>query len=144
MTVRAHGGSDRQAARTDAELRDAAFDAMERAYAPYSRFRVGAALVAATGEVVTGCNVENAAYPSSICAERGAVMSAVAQGIRAFDRLVIATEADEPASPCGQCRQVLVEFAPALPILSVTRGGREARWSLAELLPNPFTPASLR
>jgi cytidine deaminase len=105
---------------------------------------VGAALVGATGEVVTGCNVENAAYPSSICAERGAVMTAVARGIQTFDRLVIATEADEPASPCGQCRQVLVEFAPTLPILSVTRGGREARWSLAELLPNPFTPASLR
>jgi cytidine deaminase len=142
--MHARPGSDSHAAHADAELRDAAFAAMERAYAPYSRFRVGAALVGATGEVVTGCNVENAAYPSSICAERGAVMTAVARGIQTFDRLVIATEADEPASPCGQCRQVLVEFAPTLPILSVTRGGREARWTLAELLPNPFTPASLR
>ena len=144
MTMHARSGSDSHAARTDDELRDAAFDAMERAYAPYSRFRVGAALVAATGEVVTGCNVENAAYPSSICAERGALMTAVARGIQAFDRLVIASEGDDPAAPCGQCRQMLVEFAPTLPILSVTRGGREARWSLAELLPNPFTPASLR
>lgn len=144
MTPAAEGGSDSRADQSDEALRAAAFAAMERAYAPYSRFRVGAALVGAGGEVVTGCNVENAAYPSGICAERGAVMSAVARGIRTFDRLVIATEADEPASPCGQCRQVLVEFAPALPIVSVTRGGREAHWTLAELLPNPFTPASLR
>ena len=143
MTIGAQGGSDSLTAGPDAELRAAALDAMERAYAPYSRFRVGAALVG-SGEVVTGCNVENAAYPSSICAERGAVMTAVARGIRVFDRLVIATESEEPASPCGQCRQVLAEFAPALPILSVTRGGREARWTLDELLPNPFTPASLR
>jgi cytidine deaminase len=142
--MQASSGSGSQARPTDADLLAAAFGAMERAYAPYSRFRVGAALVGTTGEVVIGCNVENAAYPSGICAERGAVMTAVARGIREFDRLVIATEADEPASPCGQCRQVLVEFAPTLPILSVTRAGREARWSLAELLPNPFTPASLR
>jgi cytidine deaminase len=125
------------------ELRTVALEAMRRAYAPYSRFRVGAALLTRDGVVVPGCNVENAAYPASICAERGAVLGAVAQGHREFVGIVIATEADEPTPPCGQCRQVLVEFDPALPIVSVARGGRERAWSLADLLPSPFTPSSL-
>jgi cytidine deaminase len=93
--------------------------------------------------VTQGCNVENAAYPSSICAERGAVMAAVARGVRQFELLVLATESDDPTPPCGQCRQVLVEFAPSLPIVSVTASGREQRWSLADLLPSPFIPTSL-
>jgi len=124
-------------------LRRAAFDAMERAYAPYSNFRVGCALRGTDGSVHAGCNVENAAYPASICAERGAVLAAVARGTRDFDLLVLATEASEPTPPCGQCRQVLVEFAPALPVVSFTRAGRVGRWTLAELMPHPFTPALL-
>jgi len=145
VTAIAHDGSasERDGGAELAELRAAAFAVMERAYAPYSRFRVGAVLRATTGELAAGCNVENAAYPASICAERGAIMAALAAGLRSFDLLVLATEADKPTPPCGQCRQVLVEFAPALPIVSVTRSGREARWTLAELLPHPFTPASL-
>ena len=129
-------------AATDA-LHEVALEAMERAYAPYSRFRVGAALRGADGSVHPGCNVENAAYPASICAERGALLGAVARGVRAFDVLVLATEADDPTPPCGQCRQVLVEFAPDLAIVSRTRGGAERRWRLSELLPHPFTPSSL-
>lgn len=124
-------------------LRRVAFDAMERAYAPYSNFRVGCALRGTDGSVHPGCNVENAAYPASICAERGAVLAAVARGTRDFDLLVLATEASEPTPPCGQCRQVLVEFAPALPVVSFTRAGRVAHWTLAELMPHPFTPALL-
>jgi cytidine deaminase len=124
-------------------LRRAAFDAMEHAYAPYSHFRVGAALLGADGEIYAGCNVENSAYPSGICAERGAVAFAVSRGIRTFERLVIATEAEDPAPPCGQCRQVLVEFAPTLDVLSITRHGVSQRWNMAELLPRPFVPASL-
>jgi cytidine deaminase len=125
------------------ELVRLAREAMSRAYAPYSGFRVGAVLLGEDGSVTLGCNVENAAYPSSICAERGAVMAAVAKGVQRFERLVLATESDDPTSPCGQCRQVLVEFAPALPIVSVTASGREQRWSMAELLPSPFIPTSL-
>jgi cytidine deaminase len=124
-------------------LRAVAFAALDRAYAPYSGFRVGCALAGADGTTHPGCNVENAAYPAGICAERGAVLGAVARGTRAFELLVVVTEAEEPTPPCGQCRQVLVEFAPALPVVSYTRGGKVARWTLAELLPHPFTPVSL-
>lgn len=124
-------------------LTERALGAMDRAYAPYSGFRVGAALLASDGSVTEGCNIENAAYPVAICAERAAVAAAVSRGVRSFRAIVIATEGEQPASPCGMCRQVLVEFAPELVVLSVTRGGAEVRWSLAELLPHAFTPTSL-
>jgi cytidine deaminase len=124
-------------------LTERAMGAMERAYAPYSGFRVGAALLAADGSVTEGSNVENAAYPAGICAERAAVAAAVTRGVRSFRAIVIATEADAPAPPCGMCRQVLMEFAPELELLSVTRGGAGARWTMAELLPHAFTPTSL-
>ena len=134
MSAAAHGAD---------ELFAVAGEAMERAYAPYSGFRVGAALRGTDGSVHPGCNVENAAYPASICAERGALLGAVARGVRSFDALVLVTDADEPTPPCGQCRQALVEFAPDLAIASRARGGAERRWRLSELLPFPFTPASL-
>ncbi len=124
-------------------LRDAAREAMARAYAPYSGFRVGAALLTEDGAIVQGCNVENAAYPAAICAERGALMAAVVGGQRRFALLVIATEADVPTPPCGHCRQMLVEFAPDLPVVSVLGDGREALWTLRELLPSPFLPSFL-
>ena len=124
-------------------LRERALGAMARAYAPYSRFRVGAALLAADGSITEGCNVENASFPAGICAERGAIAAAVARGIRDFDSITIATEADEPTPPCGICRQVLEEFAPRLLVISVTADGRDARWTLDELLPRAFSPKSL-
>jgi cytidine deaminase len=124
-------------------LREHALGAMARAYAPYSHFRVGAALLGSDGSVTEGCNVENASYPAGICAERGAVAAAVARGVQSFEALAIATEAEEPTPPCGICRQVLEEFAPALLVVSMTRGGREARWTLDELLPAAFTPQSM-
>ena len=125
------------------ELRALASVEMTRAYAPYSSFRVGAALLAEDGTVTTGCNVENAAYPSGICAERAAVTAAVLRGVRRFAGLVIATEADAPTPPCGMCRQVLVEFAPGLEVVSFTSSGASAQWNLRDLLPHPFTPRSL-
>ncbi len=128
-----------------AELEEAARSVMDRAYAPYSDFRVGAAVRGDDGSVAVGCNVENASFPAGICAERSAVAHAVAHGVRRFTHLVIATEADSPTPPCGMCRQVFVEFgAPGdLEILSVTRTGARARWRLGDLAPSPFTADSL-
>ena len=119
-------------------LREAALRALVNAYAPYSNFRVGAALKTRGGEVVTGCNMENSAYGLAICAETLAVASAVSQGLTDFDEIAIATDDGEPTPPCGACRQVLNEFAPNIRISSYTRDGKEAVWTLDELLPHAF------
>ncbi len=129
--------------RTTTVLRERAFAAMERAYAPYSRFRVGAALLGTDGSIAEGCNVENASYPVGMCAERTAVAAAVARGVRTFSTIVIATEADEPTPPCGMCRQFLEEFSPHMAVYTFTRDGKHAHWTLDELLPRAFTPRSL-
>lgn len=125
-------------ANNEASLREAALRALDNAYAPYSNFRVGAALRARSGEVVTGCNMENSAYGLAVCAETLAVASAVSQGLTEFEEIAIATEGREPTPPCGACRQVLNEFAPKIRISSYTREGREAVWTLDELLPHAF------
>lgn len=121
-----------------ASLREAALRALDNAYAPYSNFRVGAALLTRSGEVVTGCNMENSAYGLAICAETLAVASAVSQGLTEFEEIAIATEDSEPTPPCGACRQVLNEFAPNIRVSSYTREGKEAAWTLDELLPHAF------
>jgi cytidine deaminase len=123
-------------------LRAAAFAAKANAYAPYSHFRVGAAVLTDQGTVVSGCNVENASYPLGLCAEQAAVTAAVAQGSRRFVKLAIATDASDPTPPCGACRQFLAEFGD-LPITSYTSGGRSAQWALSELIPHPFSSAAL-
>lgn len=125
-------------AKNEASLREAALRALDNAYAPYSNFRVGAALRTRSGEVVTACNMENSAYGLAICAETLAVASAVSQGLTEFEEIAIATEDSEPTPPCGACRQVLNEFAPKIRISSYTREGREAVWTLDELLPHAF------
>jgi cytidine deaminase len=124
-------------------LHERANAARDRAYAPYSNFHVGAALLGTDGSISDACNVENAAFPAGTCAERAALACAVARGVRTFRTLVIATSADQPTPPCGMCRQALIEFSPDLEVVSITRNGREARWRLSELLPQAFTPASL-
>jgi cytidine deaminase len=125
------------------ELIARARDVMERAYAPYSGFRVGAALLGEDGSVHTGCNVENASYGLTVCAERAAVSSAVAQGVRRFRAVAIAASGSSAVPPCGACRQVLAEFSPRMTIVSVG-GGERSQWTLDELLPQPFEPGSVR
>lgn len=125
-------------------LRDTAFAAMENAYAPYSRFRVGAAVKTTTGEIIAGCNVENAAYGEALCAERVAIAAAVARGLREFEEIAIASESDEPAAPCGSCRQTMSEFAPDLKVTSYASNGKQVTWRLSELLPEAFASNHLR
>lgn len=126
-----------------ARLRAVADAARAHAWCPYSQFPVGAALESDDGRVFVGCNVENASYPAGTCAERVALGAAVAAGARRFVRVVITSAAVAPTPPCGICRQALVEFAPALEVFAIAPDGRTSRWSLADLLPAPFTPASL-
>jgi cytidine deaminase len=120
-------------------LIDSALAARNRAYAPYSKFHVGAALMAEDGEIFVGCNVENASYGMTICAERVAVFTAVAAGQRRFRAIAIATSGGH--LPCGACRQVLAEFVPDMTVLLVdtNRPSTFLDSSLAELLPSRFT-----
>jgi cytidine deaminase len=122
----------------------AARDAREAAYAPYSGFLVGAAALADDGRVFPGVNVENASYPQSICAERTAVVSAVAQGARRLAAVAVVASNDEPTWPCGGCRQVLHEFGPDMVVISEGLAGRREERLLPQLLPDSFGPDDLR
>ena len=117
----------------------AAKGARELAYAPYSKFQVGAALVAADGRIFTGCNVENISFGLTICAERVALGRAIAEGVRQFSAVAIIADTDKPVSPCGACRQVLAEFAPNLRVILATLAGQTEEWSLDQLLPRAST-----
>jgi cytidine deaminase len=128
---------------TDQELVELAFSMLDRSYCPYSHFPVGAALECEDGTVYTGCNVENAAYGSSLCAERTALVKAVSEGKRAFRRLAIAGNSEDCCWPCGACRQMLSEFAPNLTILAARRDHSYETAHLSELLPHAFGPKQL-
>ena len=124
-------------------LVEAAREVRGRAYAPYSNYTVGAALLDEQGRVWTGCNVENASYGLCICAERSAVVAAVSAGARSFVALALVTGSSPPATPCGACRQVLREFAVRLPILCANESGEELWTDIEELLPHGFGPGDL-
>ena len=123
---------------THEELKAAAVAMLDRAYVPYSHFPVGAALECSDGTVFTGCNIENASYTPTICAERTAVSKAVSEGHRDFVRIVIAGRSEDFCVPCGVCRQVLREFAPELEIICLNVAGEERVFTLPELLPHIF------
>ena len=128
---------------TEQALVALALEARQNSYSPYSHFRVGAALECGDGTVYTGCNVENAAYGSCICAERTALVKAVSEGKRQFTRIAIAGDGADYCWPCGSCRQMLAEFGTQLTVLAADREGNYARHTLEELLPHSFGPASL-
>ncbi|MEW5921699.1 MAG: cytidine deaminase [Bacillota bacterium] len=121
------------------ELVTLAREALPRAYAPYSGYRVAAALLTEKGEVFTGVNVENSSLGLTVCAERAAVAAAVTAGHRQFSRLAVVAEGDAPPLPCGACRQVLSEFAPDLQIFVASRDEEMQKFTLQELLPHSFS-----
>ena len=130
---------------SDAELIAAAISAMSHAYAPYSSFYVGAAIRDENGQIHSGANVENAAYPQGACAEVGAISAMIMAGGRKIDAIAVAGKGDVLCTPCGGCRQRIREFAEAAtPIIIADETGERARFTLAEILPHSFGPDNLR
>jgi len=122
----------------------AAKESYQRAYAPYSKFHVGAAALTASDNIVKGCNVENASYGLTVCAERNCISHAVINGEQEFKVIIIYTEQDKLTPPCGACRQVIAEFfAQSAPVIAVNHKNQQQVWTVAELLPDAFTPKDL-
>jgi len=125
-------------------LKEAAVAAYHKAYAPYSKFHVGAAALTKQGNIVQGCNVENASYGLTVCAERNCISHAVINGEQSFQMIVIYTEQDKLTPPCGACRQVIAEFfEQSAPVIAVNHNNDQQVWSVEQLLPNAFTPKDL-
>ena len=124
-------------------LIETAIKARLKAYAPYSQYRVGAALLGKSGRIYSGCNVENASLGATICAERTAVVKAVSEGETSFQALVVATDGQEPGAPCGICRQFLAEFGLDLILILVNLNGKKVETTLAQYLPGAFGPKNL-
>ncbi len=125
-------------------LLEAATAVRENAYAPYSRFKVGAALRTASGAVHAGCNVENVAFPEGTCAEAGAIAAMVAAGETRIAEILVIADSPEPVPPCGGCRQKIAEFAgPEVPVTLCTTDGQSLRTSVADLLPGSFRAAHM-
>jgi cytidine deaminase len=125
------------------QLCDAALAAREHAHAPFSSFRVGAAIEDASGRIHTGCNIENATYGLTLCAERVAVFKAISEGVREFRRIAVAADADSLTPPCGACRQILWEFCGDIEVILTNPQGAQESLRLAELLPRPFDASFL-
>lgn len=118
--------------------------AYDNAYAPYSEFHVGASALTTSGTIVSGCNVENASYGLTVCAERNCIAQAVVKGEHAFSTIMIYTEQEKLTPPCGACRQVIVEFfEESAQVIAVNHLGHEKEWKISELLPDAFTPRDL-
>ena len=124
-------------------LLNAALAVRERAYAPFSKFRVGAAILDSAGRIHTGCNVENATYGLTICAERVAVFKAISEGAREFQRIAIAADADRLTPPCGACRQILWEFCGNIEMILMNSHGVQETLYLKDLFPRPFDASFL-
>ena len=118
-------------------------DAREQAHAPYSKFKVGAALLTSTGEIITGCNIENASYGLTLCAERVAVFKAVSEGFRAFDAIAVVADSPRPTAPCGSCRQILWEFCGDIWVHLARPGRKTTSHRMSELLPLAFDGRNL-
>ena len=125
-------------------LLDAARAARQHAHAPFSHFQVGAALLTADGRVITGCNVENATYGLTICAERVAMFKAISEGHRRFTQVAVVADTEEPTPPCGACRQILWEFGGDLEVILANLRTEKGRHRLSDLLPLPFDARLLR
>lgn len=126
------------------DLIAAARKARKNAHAPFSRFTVGAALEAEDGTVITGCNVENATYGLTMCAERVAMFKAISEGHRRFTRVAVVADTDAPTPPCGSCRQILWEFGGDLEVIMANTRRETGRWRLKDLLPLPFDARLLK
>lgn len=125
---------------SDKSLTKIANDMLEMAYVPYSKFPVGAALLTKDGKIFSGCNIENASYSLTNCAERTAIFKAVSEGIRDFEKLIVTANTTGPVSPCGACRQVIAEFCePGMPVILTNITGDVFETTVAELLPGAFT-----
>lgn len=129
---------------TDEMLILQAKDAMKNAYAPYSRFKVGAAVVTKGGEVFKGCNIENASYGATNCAERTAIFKAISEGYREFEKIAIVASSGDYASPCGICRQVLAEFMPEGEVILCSEETGVVTYTVRELLPMGFRKEDIR
>ena len=126
-----------------AALVSLATDAREKAHAPFSKFKVGAALLASSGEIVTGCNIENASYGLTLCAERVAVFKAVSEGFRDFEAIAVVADSQRPTAPCGPCRQILWEFCGDIWVHMEDLKGRSRTMKMSEILPHPFDARNL-
>lgn len=120
-----------------------ALEAQKNAYAPYSKYKVGSAILTTDGTIFTGCNIENASYPCGLCAERTAISKAVSSGFKEFSDIAIAGSSDNFCTPCGICRQMLYEFSPQINVICCKNNGEHKEFSLKELLPQSFDANSL-